>query len=495
VASPQRHNPKKNDQPAKAEKAKATPPSNATGITTTDATSGGDAPANNEGASSTAAAKVCAVDITAIAPAPSFDSAKHLSVVSDDTASTNSDLEETEGDIKPVSKANSQGDFTVSRVHGVGTVVVAPSTAAEPTQPSGEEEKTEGATSNGEAAAATDDNTDEWETVEVKGRGNRKKASRTSSTASSQPSSGSNGGNGSKKSKSARTPASRKRLANRKIVKDILATVLDSVDEEVRRRRQQEARAARSAAAAAATPAAPVPSAWKEKGRTPGLVDGKRKEATLRDVVVGKQEVATPKRSPQTAGKTDAKAKVKSSSAQASTPSSRTDQRRGNNSSPAKGLKGQGADQNTAPTIPETVSAVSDARRTTPSTGRDITRSDSSSVDTDENRKQERASLPTSSGKTLSPEPPLPTLLNPGNVNSASSSVASSLEAPHAGHGHHHTSSSPEVDVGYHILDVCDRLTRDMALFMQRRASALSTRRRERGALLAALQDSVSVGI
>lgn len=284
-------------------------------------------------------------------------------------------------------------------------------------------------------------------------------------------------------------------MAHRKIVKDILSTVLDSVDEEVRKRRQHEARAARNAPTP--TPTA-VTSAWKEGSRTPGITFGKKKETTLRDVVMGKKTATAPKRTPQTAAKEDAKTNTKSPAA----PSGRANQRNGavspvkGTGSPVKGTKSQamGADQNTATTIPETVSAVSDPKRAAPRSERDITRSDSSSADTEENQKQEeRAVTQAHTDKTRPPEPPLPTLLNPGNVNSASSSVASSLEAPHASHGHHHTSTSNEVDVGYHLLDVCDRLTRDMDVFMGRRASALSTRRRERGALLGALQDSVSV--
>jgi hypothetical protein len=111
------------------------------------------------------------------------------------------------------------------------------------------------------------------------------------------------------------------------------------------------------------------------------------------------------------------------------------------------------ADQNTAQTIPESLSGVSSA--------------------------------------------PVQTLVGPGNNNSASSSVASSLDAPHATRHkpHHHHDSCKEDDVGYHLLKVCDRLSSDMNTFMKRRASALTLRRRERGALLAALQDSVQVSI
>ena len=90
---------------------------------------------------------------------------------------------------------------------------------------------------------------------------------------------------------------------------------------------------------------------------------------------------------------------------------------------------------------------------------------------------------------------PVQTLYGLGNHNSASSSVASSLEAPHATRHkpHIHHDSCKEDDVGYHLLKVCERLSIDMNTFMRRRASALAVRRRERGALLAALQDTVQV--
>ncbi len=109
------------------------------------------------------------------------------------------------------------------------------------------------------------------------------------------------------------------------------------------------------------------------------------------------------------------------------------------------------ADQNTAQTIPESLSGVSTA--------------------------------------------PVQTLVGPGNNNSASSSVASSLEAPHATRHkpRQHHDSCREDDVGYHLLKVCERLSSDMNTFMRRRSAALEVRRSERGALLAALQDTVQV--
>ena len=79
--------------------------------------------------------------------------------------------------------------------------------------------------------------------------------------------------------------------------------------------------------------------------------------------------------------------------------------------------------------------------------------------------------------------PPLDTLLGPGNSCSASSSVASSLDAPHG--------ARPEDDVGYHLLNVCGQLSEEINTFMSRRSLALDVRRRERSAVLGALQDTL----
>ena len=414
---------------------------------------------------------------TNITQTASFDSDKNVMSMSDDTASTRSESSKPEeNDSNGETKANN--DFSVSRVHGVGTVVVAPSATEGPSQSGGPNGNDKGEARNrGDSSAGDDANNDDWETVEVKGRSNRKKGGRASGQSNNGHSQ--NGGN---KSKSTRTSASRKRVANRKMAKDILSSVLDSVDEEVKRKQQLKARSAKTS-----TPQKP---AWQVP-RTIGQVNGANKEppsGTLRDVVVGNQAGNQQRKGTQGSQKN-------STTKQPGNASSKTVEK-GDSSSLGKRVKGQtavGADQNTASTVPETVSAVSDARRMQASSDRDITRSDwSSGGDSDEARKQDHPSKKANSAKDASPAPPLPTLLSPGNANSSSSSVASSLEAPHANHGHHHTPAN-ENDVGYHLLDVCNRLTRDMDVFMGRRAAALGTRRKERGALLAALQECVSV--
>lgn len=378
-----------------------------------------------------------------------------------------------------------KSDISVSRVQGVGTVVVAPS-AADPSEVMGVKAEQEGTPKDESPGTTEDFHDDAWETVEVKGRGNRKKPGRSSGHHHH------GSGHANKKSKT-RNSDSRKRVKTNKIVKAILNSVLDSVDDIVEKRQQGAASETKKKGAAdsrnaTGAPAPTPPVAWKDGNRGSGLPKGS-KETTVRDVVLGRQTTPTHKKNTRHHHRGDTKNGAKN----AYVPPTPTRQK--DKSSATKGGKpqGVGADQNTATTVPETVSAVSDVRRTQASADRDIARSDSSADETNENRKADPASIPSNVGKISSPAPPLPTLLNPGNTNSSSSSVASSLEAPHASHGHRHTSSSNEIEVGYHLLDVCDRLTRDMHVFMSRRAAALSNRRRERGALLGALQESVSV--
>ena len=100
------------------------------------------------------------------------------------------------------------------------------------------------------------------------------------------------------------------------------------------------------------------------------------------------------------------------------------------------------------------------------------------------------------------PSPPLSTLLQTSALLgpaaqfscSPSSSVASSLEAPHSSRFRHQSSNMMDgEDVGYHLLNVCGQLSDDINAFMKRRALALDVRRRERSAVLNALGDTLGV--
>lgn len=168
-------------------------------------------------------------------------------------------------------------------------------------------------------------------------------------------------------------------------------------------------------------------------------------------------------------------------------------------------------DQTTASTGPDTISAASKSRpipnepsrtlnRTTqlPEKNFNAQRLESAMAETKENSSSSSSTDETGTRRTISMAknsvPPFSTLVGPSNMNSADSSVASSLEAPHATrHGvhHHHQKSPKEDDVGYHLLKVCEKLSSDMDVFMARRALALNVRRRERRDLLASLQETV----
>lgn len=166
------------------------------------------------------------------------------------------------------------------------------------------------------------------------------------------------------------------------------------------------------------------------------------------------------------------------------------------------------ADQNTASTVQETVSAASRSFPNVDEASKLATQNINSgaksvndaicnaAADIRENSSESSTLDETSRSRTTSTRkssaPPLQTLYGTGHLNSANSSVASSLDAPHATrYGSHQRSSSKEDDVGYHLLKVCERLSHDMSAFMARREYALSSRRRERGALLTSLQDTV----
>ena len=398
-----------------------------------------------------------------------------------------------------------------------------------------------------------DDDDDAWETVEVKPRGQRKKSFERSNTSSSR-NSGSFHESGGKKSKEKRTAASRRKNNARKMVRDILSNVVDSVDDEVARRRAA-ATAAATPPLVPVVAAPPIPSdnPWKKgpplpspaKNSATASADGTPvRPKTLRDIVVG-NSAAIPARPAATTGPVDrrrdlsqaeggnmpgtngqpkknstpppspkkpqnsespkkgpvpkstpkkqdpAPASPKRGLVEKSLPKSVASTDSPSKQGSAKWSKGKSvptADQNTAPTYQETVSAsATKLSQTEPN------KSDSSSGDTDEapqNREREAA---TTDKETSSSGPPLVTFVSPENVNSATSSVASSLEVPHTSRRHHHSLSTPDTeDVGCHLLDVCDRLSRDMSLFMKSREQTVNVRRRERGAVLVALQNSLS---
>jgi hypothetical protein len=295
---------------------------------------------------------------------------------------------------------------------------------------------------NEEAEAPVDE--DQWETVGARPRDRRKKGSNANapSTATQQ------GGNTKKKSK-----GHKQRKATRRFVKDIMNSVLDSVEQEVQRKRSlSRDKAKRTSHNVSSLTKRSTASTEKQPSSTATKTPAAQKKgSTMRDSVFGENGNAAN----LTNSEKNLKAQIKAS---------------------ASTVAGSPADQNTVPTIPETLSGAPRDQK-----ARSI---DSSSGDSLEAQKS-RGRLEIAE-KDTSPSPPLPTLLSPGNNNSSSSSVASSLDAPHDS-----LPDPKENEVGYHLLGVCKRLSNEIDLFMRRREDALAVRRHERGLVLAALQKTL----
>lgn len=354
------------------------------------------------------------------------------------------------------------------------------------------------------AEASTDNNHDEdcWETVEIR-RGGRKKTStqfgvsRLSIQSSTAMSSNGPWGGSCKKPKGMRSILSRKKSAARRAVREILFLVIDSVEDTSRRRKPGVTSAPRTI------------NSWNNG--PPGAVDevpvGAIAQVTAEYFVSVAANAATSENSLRSvaAGKCHSALSIESARLEdldncvlpgegATIIRDNSTRSESNGSKEAKTNPGTTADQNTAPTYQDTASTSTNARPgSNQEPGSRTGRKGDSSASEIEEAPQSRDLEVSSSDAIDSNTPPLPTLLSPENANSATSSVASSLEAPHAGRMHRHSIMAVDaIDVGYHLLDVCDRLSRDMDLFMSRRALALTARRQERGALLVALQKSVS---
>ena len=321
---------------------------------------------------------------------------------------------------------------------------------------------------SGEGVSKSLLDSEDWETVGSRIRQSRKKITDRSSSSSgrmaSQPGSG-DAGSSAKKKKS----TSKKKNASRKMVREILNEIVDSVGDICEHRKRITRGSVASAVAAR-----PSKNPWG--GTHSALLSDSRvtsDPATMRDALVGKI-LESGQCGPGVPGATsstlhDARSLQKKSNPRVS-PGSR-------------------ADQSTAPTVLETGSANSNTDKETQSPKQPEAKSDSSSGETADAAEPRQGPRSVSLENESSSNPPLPRLLNPEQPNSSTSSVASSLEVPKR----HHASLVDESDhVGYHVVQVCQRLSTDLKQFMKRRAEALKTRRQERGALLAALQDTVS---
>ena len=134
----------------------------------------------------------------------------------------------------------------------------------------------------------THDDGDTWETVEVKPRNQRKKGLDRSNTFSSRNSASNSSGmndNSHKKSKDKRTSSSRRKNANRKMVRDILSSVVDSVEDESHRKQKLAAQPVSSENRWKKGP--PLPGGDKQTSSASPNENNATRPKTLRDIVIG----------------------------------------------------------------------------------------------------------------------------------------------------------------------------------------------------------------
>ena len=395
----------------------------------------------------------------------------------------------------------------------------------------------------GSKADATDDADDgAWETVELKTRGRKAKCNntQTSNKPTSQNNRGGNnnqnhnnnsgrhdsgaasttcdGGNSHSSRRHRRGKGGKdRRRREQRVVKDVISHILDAVDEEVARRRKQGTKSSSDEKRRSNNEKRPSSSNGKQHGQ-----NEQRRKAnagnssspskplkSLRDVVAGSTAAPT---------KTVAKAQDKSA---ASTSTNEAQKKTKGGSEPTKGAKikpglsyksviepvdqtskpkpsvsstlnGTKVAGNKAKPIPESNAIVAPTSKVEPTDNSEKPAQASLIPDNNSNSMEEKRRTSVSVTEDEATSPPLSTLLGP-NSCSASSSVASSLEAPHSSRFRHQTAT--EDDVGFHLLNVCGQLSEEINTFMSRRSVALDIRRRERGAVLSALQDTLGVSV
>ena len=408
-----------------------------------------------------------------------------------------------------------------------------------PPESTAAESKDEDKIAKEEESKAIDD-ADEWETVAVKTRkpkakqtndqSNNKSSSgnRTSNSSRNNGSGGSNteGGNsndrrkGKKRNGNARDRDKGKRN-QLKAAKEVLTQILDAVDDEVSRREKQKGKSVssnndrrrsanhdkhssasannnrsnhdqRQNAASVVVPSA-ANSSWNQQSRT------------MRDVVAGVttapvNTIIKPACDSQENAKSAAPdahrgSKIKPGLSYKSviepthkqpavTKPPRTNEAKTSEKAVNVGVKEA---KNFAPAVSEKTAAT-----TTPHDKNKLARPGVNPEVEDPVTKEEPCQSPPSAAEDDQNTPPLSTLLGPGTSCSATSSVASSLEAPFSSRFRHQSISSTE-DVGVHLLNVCKQLSEEIDTFMARRSQALDIRRKERSAVLSALQDTLVV--
>lgn len=373
-------------------------------------------------------------------------------------------------------------DITMSRVNGVhGTCVV------------------------GGGRVEEDENSDAWETVEPKGGRANCRNRKNSSDSFAQ--------NGvlpghTRKSKAKTKGASRHRMSQRRrgkdssVVKDTSAQMKDSVEETEHCILDSVGEEIEKGIETAKTKRNDIK--FRSNGdvlkRSDALPSGRNTRTTsLRDVVVRNIPCKTKTRrsfshpTPSSISVTKTKNKKFSRAKESD-----------RKLKPQKKRSVLVADQNTASTVPETLSGLSAATLSTLNTDdveshtmkrekylrkaailRNRSKTFVSGSDCcDDNFsvtsvEEEKGAIRSSKNLRKYPTPQIQTPIDTLDTGSAKSSVASSLE------------EHREDDVGYHLLKSCEKLSEDMNSFMQRRSLALNVKRHERNLLLTALQDTL----
>lgn len=408
-------------------------------------------------------------------------------------------------------------------------------------------EKSQSQADNEEENKPNDD-ADEWETVAVKTR--KPKAKQTNDQAnnsksnngnrSSQSSSGRNNNNCSSNHGEGGNKRHRDKKKNRKdkgekdnnrrrnqpnnqtsVVKDVLTHILDVVDDEVSKRKQGVKSVAsddrrRSANSDKRSPATANNSRSNTDQRRRSQAtpvssstdsNSKQQPRSLRDVVAGvtptsgKSSDTVPQngdQSKKSAPEPPRDAKIKPGLSYKSvieptrqqTPAVVTPTTTNEAKAPEKTVKAGGKENSKS----KSASAAACRRDASSSSAQGKTKG-TAPLETETNcvaAKEDSCQLPASTTEEDRNTPPLSTLLGPGTSCSATSSVASSLEAPHSSRFRHQSIASTE-DVGVHLLNVCKQLSEEIDTFMSRRSLALDVRRKERSAVLGALQDTLVV--
>jgi len=374
---------------------------------------------------------------------------------------------------------------------------------------------------------STDDADDSaWETVEHRTRGrkaksnnaqNKDKGNRVGNSNSGRYDgavSNGDGGNSNAAKKHRKGRQRDKRRRDQKVVKEVIFQILDAVDDEVARRRKQSSKSASEERRRTNNEKRMTSTYGNQQGNadhrrngnagaTPSAVSAKPMKS-LRDIVAG--SAAATKIPPKTQEKQatssakDSQKKAKGGSEPTKgskikpglsyksviEPDSEASKPKPYASVAASSSKSTDAKVNPQIVVNDTVTSVGKVepieKPGKSSQVKSMPDNSSASVD-------DKAQTSASITEDEATSPPLSTLLGPDNTHSASSSVASSLEAPHSSRFRHQTAT--EADVGYHLLNVCGQLSDEINTFMSRRAAALDIRRKERGAVLNALQDTL----